>query len=79
MWHMHDGVGWWMLFWMILFWGAMVALVVWGIRRISQRGGSESHPPGERDAMDIARERYARGEISKQEFDQIKQDLSFSE
>jgi putative membrane protein len=73
MWYMHDG--WWMLFggiWMLLFWGGIVALIVWGISRFTGRGGLVHR----RSALDIARERYARGEVSREEFEQIKKDLS---
>jgi putative membrane protein len=75
MWHVHDGMGWWMVFgwiWFIIFWGAIVSLVVWGMRRFSERGNSQ----GRRNPLDIAKERYARGEISKEEFEQIKKDLT---
>lgn len=76
MWHWHDGMGWWMVFWMVLFWGVIVALVVWGIKRLTGRDGSGSSTSEKRDPLDIAKERYARGEISREEFEQIKKDLS---
>ena len=74
MWYMHDGMGWWMLFggaWMFIFWGALIGLIVWGIIRLTGRGGSAQ----KHDALDLAKERYAKGEITKAEFDQIKKDL----
>ncbi len=76
MWGHHDGMGWWMLFgglWALLFWGAIIALVVWVVKRLT--GGDES-TPRQRDPLDIAKERYARGEITREQFDQLKKDLS---
>jgi len=75
MWHVHEGMGWWMAFgwvWFLLFWGAVIALIVWAVRKVSERGSPES----KRSALDIAKERYARGEITKEEFEQLKKDLS---
>jgi putative membrane protein len=63
------GFGW---FWMVLFWGLVIGLIVWLVVRLSKRDGSESKS----NALDIAKERYAKGEISKEEFEQIKKDLS---
>jgi len=52
----------------------LVGLAVWGVVALLRHG--ESGPADKGDgAMAIARERYARGEISKEEFDQIKKDL----
>ena len=79
MWYWHDGFSWWMIFGiicMVLFWGAAVTLVVWVIRKLTHHGDSGpgiTHGP---DPLDIAKERYARGEISKEEFEQMKKDLS---
>ena len=75
MWFMHDFGGWGMLFgglWMLVFWGGLIALAVWGITRLTRRDGSnvKSTP------LDVAKERYARGEINKDQFEQIKKDLS---
>ena len=74
MWYMHEGIGWWMVFggaWMIMFWGGIIALVVWGITKLSRRNGSLP----KQDALDIVKERYARGEVSRKEFEQLKKDL----
>ena len=75
MWDWSTGMGWWMGFGvilMILFWGAVIALIVWVVKRFT--GGTDSNRKN--DPLDIARERYARGDISKEEFDQIKKTLS---
>ena len=69
----HDWEGgWWivMVVMMVLFWGAMIAVVVWGIRQFAGDGRRD------RSALDIARERLARGEITKEEFDRIRGDLT---
>ncbi len=73
MWDMHGGVGWWMVFgwlWFVLFWGVIVGLVSWAVYRLS--GRSEERHPG---PLEIAKERYARGEISAEEFERIRRAL----
>ncbi len=73
MWYMHDAGGWWMLFGgigMLIFWGGLIALIVWGITRLTRRDSTVKHTP-----LEIAKERYARGEINKEQFEQIKKDL----
>lgn len=74
MWWTNNGAfPWWgMAFgwlWMVLFWGAIILLITWGVRQVT--GRSE----GRRSPLDIAKERYARGEITKQQFEEIKTDL----
>jgi len=75
MWHYADGMGWWMLFggaWMFVFWGGLIALIVWGITRLSGRSSSNAkHSP-----LDVAKERYAKGELTKTDFEQLKKDIS---
>ena len=70
----HDGFGWFGLgwFWVVLFWGLLIGLVVWLVVKLSKRDSTQSKS----SALDIAKERYAKGEISKEEFEQIKKDLS---
>ena len=78
MWHMWEipsGMGWWMGFgglWMILFWGGVIALIVWVIKKLTER--SDSSP--RHNPLDAAKERYARGEITREQFEQIKKDLA---
>jgi putative membrane protein len=60
----------------LLFWGAVVTLVVWGINKLRERGGSSTSSTEKYIALDIAKERYAKGEISQEEFEQIKENLS---
>jgi len=73
--YLYELSGWWMLFgWLLfaIFWGGIIALVIWIARRIMGTGDSE----GSRLCLVIAKQRYARGEISREEFEQIKKDLS---
>jgi putative membrane protein len=79
MWDYHEGMGWWMIFGgilMVVFWGLVIALVVWAISRVTTHRSDGPSTPEKRSALDIAKERYARGEISKEQFEQIKKDLS---
>ena len=70
-----DGMGWaWFFNWivMIIFWGGIVALIIWGITKITKGNNGTAN---KNNALDIAKERYAKGEISKEEFDQLKKDI----
>ena len=64
--------GWWivMIVMMVLFWGAVIAVAVWGIRQFTR----DRRP--DRSPLDIAKERLAKGEITKDEFDRIRGDLT---
>jgi putative membrane protein len=77
--------GWW-IFPMVmpLF---MVILVVFVIYAVFGRGGarppwgrdsngSSSHPQGPETAIEILRKRYAKGELTREQFEQMKKDLS---
>ncbi len=64
-----------MMFVMVVFWSLVIALVVWLIVRATRHQTGE-RPTGSRTPLDIARERYAKGEITKEQFEQIKKDLS---
>jgi putative membrane protein len=74
-WGMHQwlwgawGVG--MMLMMVVFWGVVVAGIVVAIRWL---GGQTREPRSDR-ALDVLRERYARGEIDREEFEAKKRDL----
>ncbi|MBI3067326.1 MAG: SHOCT domain-containing protein [Betaproteobacteria bacterium] len=59
---------------MVLFWVLIILGIVILVKWIAS-GSSGSQPPV-KTALDILKERYARGEIGKQEFEEKKRDLS---
>lgn len=77
--HFNDGFhmdaynwGWGLL--MMAIWAAVIiAFVVLLIRGI---GGWSDKQGKDEDSLTIAKNRYAKGELSKKEFDQLKKDLS---
>ncbi len=54
----------------------LVVLIVWAVGAVS-RGGGTSRESAAPTALEILRNRYARGEISQQEFEQAKQTLGY--
>jgi len=76
--HWGDGYGWmgagWGfmgLFWLLIVFG-IIALLVW-LGSGKRSGGGQEEPPD--SALDILRERYARGEIDREEFERMRRDL----
>ena len=55
----------------------IIGLLVWGIIAISRGGGRHMGmgPMHGQAPLDIAKERYAKGEITKEQFDEIKKGL----
>jgi len=66
---MHGPVG---LFVMVLFWALIIGLVV----KLYQFFFSSKSRQNGSSALDILKKRYASGEISKAEFDQMKKDIA---
>ncbi len=69
-----GGHGWawsiWMLVAMAVLWllflGGIALLIIWAVNRSRPPGGS---------ALDILSRRYAQGEISREEYEQMKRDI----
>ena len=76
-WGMHPMMFMWgagglvMMLMMLVFWGLVIAGLVVGLRWLLGQGRAGSRD----DALEILRQRYARGEIDKQEFDARRHDL----
>lgn len=75
---MNNGNGAWMMsgMWLIpgLFWILIIAGVVLLVRWLSERHGQGKTSLAE-SSLDILRRRYAKGEIDREAFQQMKQDL----
>lgn len=75
----------WMMLGMVVFWVAVVALALWLLSRLfpgtrehsksqqSPTNGIAGGRPGR--ALDILNERYARGEITREEYQEIRRDI----
>ena len=78
-WHYGWGMGWgWaMMIGMMLFWVLVVGGIIWLVVWLARRPGGMAGEPGAgaRTPLDILKERYARGEISRDEFERMKHDL----
>ncbi len=73
-WDMGSGGGFWLIGGLLVIVG-LVILVVWAVNRSSSRGQSSPPSSDGSNALDILRERFARGEITEQEFEQAKKTL----
>ncbi len=52
-----------------------IIVVVWAISRSSNKQGSPAGQPAKDSALEILRERYARGEVTREEFEAMRRDL----
>ncbi len=79
----YSGYGWWM--WiagglmMLLFWAVVIALAFFAIRAVIRSGGRSSGTTQSinrnQAPLDILKERYARGEITREEYMNMRSDL----
>jgi putative membrane protein len=86
MWGMHMGYGGWNLLFMAVVWIGLIALGIWllarlfptgrnGVRRTANssiRGAGS----GTDTAIQILQRRYARGELTKEEYETMRHDLA---
>ena len=74
---MMMGFGFFGLVLMLLFWGVLIGLAVWAVGALfptpSRLTGGTTHNLTAHQIVDL---RYARGELSREQYDLMKQDLS---
>lgn len=68
---MMGAFGWLGMLTMLLFWIGIIALVVWALINLFPAPQASVEP----DALEILKRRYARGEISREEFVQTREAL----
>lgn len=76
--HMFDGgffTGWMVFGWlmMIVWWALIIGAVILIVRALVRNA---SGTPSGHSALDIIKERYAKGEITKKEFEEMKRELT---
>lgn len=76
-WYMYgwgNGLGWLSS---IAFWVLVAFFIVMLFRLIGDQHSEEEHESSKKTPLDILKERYAKGEINKKEFGQMKKDLGY--
>lgn len=66
--------GWVMMAMMLIFWALVVVGAIYAIRAWSGPPRGWSGPPGE-SAIEILDRRYARGEITREQYQQMREDV----
>lgn len=61
---------------MLLFWGGLIVLIIFAVRWLGGSSNPELLPPARRTPREILEERFARGEIDKEEFEERRRLLS---
>ena len=59
---------------MIIFWGLLIWIIYLIIKSASQNNSNSLKSDGE-SALEVAKKRYAKGEITKKEFDEMKKEF----
>ena len=72
----YGGMGWGMGLGMLLFWGLVLVGVVALVRGLGPGADRHAPPPPNHGALDLLAQRYARGEIDREEYEQKRRDLS---
>ncbi len=67
----------WMMLGMVLFWGLLIFAAIWLVRLLFPSGTSQpksmQDPLTPRAVLDL---RYSRGEITREQYEQMKKDLT---
>jgi putative membrane protein len=71
MWWMWGAWGIGMMLIMLLFWGTVIVGLVLGIRWLLRQGREQRSYP----SLEILRQRYARGEVTKDDFERMRKEL----
>ena len=70
------GMGWFGIIFMLIFWVMVIVGLVSLIKWLIQTTSREQSEAGGGRVLDILKERYARGEIDKRKFKEMRKDLS---
>jgi putative membrane protein len=61
---------------MLLFWGGLIALIVMTVRATtSSKSSNATSPSNNETPLEILKKRYAQGDISKEEYEEMRHDI----
>ena len=60
---------------MVLVWGGLILLAVWLVKSLFPANSQTPHPPQCASASEIIKQRYARGEITREQYEALRRDL----
>ncbi len=58
-----------------LFWLLFFGVIIWAVIRFTSNQNQNRNSVSEDEAIQILKKRYAKGEITKEEYDKIKSDI----
>ncbi|NOQ96541.1 MAG: SHOCT domain-containing protein [Calditrichae bacterium] len=61
-----------------IFWFMIIGLIIWGIvtiTNINRNRNQRNYFPPQEEALEILKKRYAQGEITREQFEQMKRNL----
>ncbi len=76
---MMNGMDWCGMWFGWIFWLVILGLIIWGVVTIvnnSRRHDEQNNLPPTENALGVLKKRYARGEINREQYEQMKRDLS---
>lgn len=76
---MMDGIGFGGGMWFgWIFWLLIIGVIIWAVVTVVNNNNrrQQNYFPQKEDALEILKKRYAKGEITKEEFEQMKRDLN---
>jgi len=60
---------------MFIIWIVVIIAAIWIVKELVGKRGEDKGLPSQKSALDILKERYARGEITKEQYEQMKKDI----
>jgi len=74
---MMNGMGWGGMWFGWLFWLVIIGVIIWVAVTVVNNNNrkQQNYISREEDALDILKQRYAKGEITKEEFEEMKRDV----
>ncbi len=65
-----------MMIGMFSLWAGLIVLAIWGVGRLFPSGGPLAVPVSELGSLEILAQRYARGDLSREQYEMIRDEIA---